>query len=89
MVLTTWVSAANQTPLALINSGEAQVGGPIDSFHSQTYFMGTPLADIYGGQDNGATLGTIMPAPPDADEVSDYLTEHGALRPAPTSNATP
>ncbi|WP_198047619.1 hypothetical protein, partial [Kutzneria sp. 744] len=80
MVLSTKVSAATGEPIAFINPGETQVGGPIRDFDTTAYRMDTPLAAVYGGDDDGMTLGAVMPPKPEPDEVAEYVANFGGLR---------
>ncbi|GAA3440170.1 hypothetical protein GCM10018954_097930 [Kutzneria kofuensis] len=80
MVLSKRVSAATGEPIAFINPGETQVGGPIRDFDATTYDMGTPLSAVYGGDDDGMTLGAVMPPKPEPHEVAEYVAKFGGLR---------
>jgi len=85
MVVTKTVSAAHGDEIAFINSGETQLGGPIEDFGAKAYHMGDPVSAVFGGPDDGRTLGSAMPPKPDANEIREYTNDHGGLRRDPSA----
>ncbi|GAA3440171.1 hypothetical protein [Kutzneria kofuensis] len=72
--------AATGDPIAFLNSGETQLGGPIRGFDAATFTMGTPLSEVLGDADDGMTLASMMPPKPEPGEVAEYVAEFGGLR---------
>ncbi|MET9634273.1 hypothetical protein ABZX92_43150, partial [Lentzea sp. NPDC006480] len=84
-VVTTTLSATGGTPVVLVDSTTARVGGPIVEFTDIVFTMGTPAANVLPSDDNhdhdefDGVLGSSMPAVPNAAEIEDYLATYGAL----------
>ncbi|MFS8104557.1 hypothetical protein LFM09_46395 [Lentzea alba] len=90
MILTTTLSTANDTPVVLIDSHTAQVGGPIVSYHEHLLTMSTPATTVPGNHnttenktDNRVVRGSTMPPRPGLNDTADYISTHGHLLPDP------
>ncbi|PWK84403.1 hypothetical protein C8D88_10818, partial [Lentzea atacamensis] len=82
-VLTTTLNHTGDTPLVLVDSRTAQVGGPVVTFDETVFTMGTLLADVREVDDDFTLLSSEMPAAPDNRGIADYVAAHGAQLPDP------